>query len=188
MGQPISGAAVIQLQEIENQVMKLLVIPVLIATALLAQGPGGFAGRRGADGNSNKTPPTAAQLAARELHRIATFLRLDSAQTSALTGNSTLVGQLTAEETSLQANAATLKTDYSTLATQLIGAPSVTPAELATIESLRNTDLQLRITAAAQILSALQILSPGLSTEQTANLPGLIHMLAGNGGLGGLRR
>lgn len=154
-----------------------------MTSALLAQGTGGFGGRRA---NASSTPPTPAQLAARQLQVVAHFLSLDSAQTSALTGNTNLVGSLTTEETTLQTNAATLKTDQTTLATQLLAAPLSTPAELTAIDTLLNSNLQLRVAAAGQIVSALQGLTGNLalSAAQTAKLPNLIGLLAGGGGYG----
>jgi hypothetical protein len=165
-------------------------IPVVMATSLFAQGPGGFGRPGGPNGNSNtsSTPPTPAQLAARQLQLAARFLNLDSAQTSALTGNTALSSELTTEETTLQNNAATLKTDYSTLATQLIGAPAATPAELTAIEPLITANLQTRVTIAGQIVAALQALSPALSSQQTAQLPNLVGVLVGGGGGGFGRR
>jgi hypothetical protein len=161
--------------------LRLLIIPALMASALFAQGQG-FGGRRGTNRNANtQSQVTPAQLAARQLQMVASFLHLDSDQTSALMQNTALLGLLTTEETTLEANSATLKIEYSTLATQLIGAPSATPAELSAIEGLITTDLQLRVTAAGEIVSALQNLSPALSTQQSANLPRLIGVLVGGG-------
>jgi len=171
----------------------MLIIPALMTATLFAQGPGGF-GRRGGNANSNTppTPPTPAELASRQLQMVATFLRLDSAQTAALTGNSGLVSALEAEENTLQANAATLKTDYGTFATQLIATPTAAQptAELSTIGGYVAVDLAARATAAGAIVAALQSLSPALSTQQTASLPSLIEMLVrgGAGGFGGPRR
>jgi hypothetical protein len=169
------------------KIMKLqFLIPALITSSLFAQGPGGFGryGRPNGNSNTSPTPPTPAQLAARQLQSVARFVGLDSAQTSALTGNTTLTGELTTEETTLQANAMTLKTDYSTLATQLISSPSAVPAELTTIEGLVSANLALRVTAAGQIIAALQALSPALSSPQTAQLPNLVQRLVGGGGAG----
>ena len=168
--------------------LRLLIIPALMATALFAQGQGGFGGRRGTNGNANRSSVpqsqlTPAQLAARQMEMVATFLHLDSDQTSALMENTALLGLLTTEATTLETNAATLKIQYSTLATQLIGAPSATPAELSAIQGLITTDLQLRVTAAGEIVSALQNLSPALSTQQSASLPRLIGALVGGGSL-----
>ena len=160
--------------------LRSLMTIALMATASFAQGPGG---RRAASGTP-PTPPTPAQLAARELQAAANFLHLDSAQTSALTGNTGLVSALTADEMTLQSNAATLKTDYGTLSTQLVSAPSVTPAELAAIQTLQNADLATRVQAAGQIIAALQTLSPALTTQQASNLPALAARLAAGGGAG----
>ena len=122
--------------------LRLMICTALISTVSFAQRPGGFGGWRGANLNTPSTPPTPAQLAARQLQLASSFLGLDSAQTAALTGNSTLTGLLATEASTLQSNAATLKSDYSMLATQLIGTPSSTPTELSAIENLINTDLQ----------------------------------------------
>jgi hypothetical protein len=105
-------------------------ISALITTALFAQVRGGFGRPGSANGNSSRssTPPTAAQLAAGQLQTVARFLGLDSAQTSALTENTTLVTELTSEETTLQSNATTLQTDYSALATDLIQTPLSGPS------------------------------------------------------------
>jgi hypothetical protein len=161
--------------------IRLLIIAALMVTALFAQGQG-FGGRRGTNRNANtQSQQTPAQLAARQLQMVATFLHLDSDQASALMENTALLGLLTTEETTLEANAATLKIEYSTLATQLISNPSATPPELSAIQGLITTDLQLRVTAAGEIVSALQNLSPALSTQQSANLPRLISVLVDSG-------
>jgi hypothetical protein len=155
----------------------------------LSHGLAGF-GPRGYNRNSNtsQTPPTPAQLAARQLQAIARFLGLDSAQSSALTGNTNLASELTTEETTLQTNAATLKTDYGTLAADLLSSPASIPAEVTTIQTLLNADFQARITAAGQIVSALQALSGNvaLTSQQTAKLPNLVGTLA-RGGAGSFR-
>jgi hypothetical protein len=91
------------LQKVPQETMKLkfFLFPALMAAALFAQRP-----------NSTHTPPTPAQLAANELTRIARFLKLDSANTSKLTGNTALVGDIEAEQTALQASSASLKAAY----------------------------------------------------------------------------
>jgi hypothetical protein len=159
--------------------LRLLIIPALMASALFAQGQG-FGGHRGTNRNANtQSQQSPAQLAARQMQMVAAFLNLDSEQTSAWMGNTALLGLLTTEETALEADSAKLKTGYSTLATQLIGAPSAEPAELSSIEGLITTDLRLRVAAAGEIVSALQNLSPALSSQQSANLPRLIGTLIG---------
>src|ERR1700674_3229740 len=99
--------------------LRLLVIPALMATTLLAQGPPP-GGRRGYASGTRGTPPTAAQLAANQLRMAATYLGLDSAQSTALTGNTALVGELTGIQGTLQGNAATLKTDRAAAATAIV--------------------------------------------------------------------
>jgi hypothetical protein len=159
--------------------MKNFFIPVILTTGLFAQSAG-------VSSPTNSTLPTPAQLAARELQTAARFLRLDSAQTSALTGNTTLTGELETTEATLQTNASTLKTDYGTLATQLISSPSSAPAAESSILTLIEADFPLRVTLAGQIISALQALSGNLAltSQQTAKLPALVAVLAGRGGAG----
>ena len=163
--------------------LRLLLIPALMATVLFAQGPGGpFVGRRDANGPTTApTPPTPTQAATRQLNLIAGFLRLDAAQTTALLA-SPLLGQLTAEETTLQANAATLKADWSTVQTTIAGGG--TP-DLSAIEGLNAADLTARGTAAGQVFAELKLLGVTLTTNQQA---GLVNMLVrGGGGPGGFR-
>jgi hypothetical protein len=132
-------------------------ISLIITVPLFGQVPGGFGQNNGANTNSTttSTPPTPAQLVARQLQTVALVLRLDSAQTSALTGNTGLTNTLTTEEETLQANANTLKTDYGTLATQLISQPLSVPGELNVIDGLITTDLQLRVTMASAATMAM---------------------------------
>jgi type IV secretory pathway VirJ component len=165
--------------------LRLLIIPALMATALFAQGPGGprrgnASGTGTSTGTTTHTPPTAAQLAANQLTTIARYLKLDSAQTSALTASS-LVAVLTTEETTLQGYAATLKTARTAhVASIVAGAPS-TSAE-STIESTNASILATRAAAAVQVLQAL----PGLGiTVTSAQAAGLAQLLTGGGGFGG---
>lgn len=166
--------------------LKFLLIPALMATALCAQGPGGPGGpggHRQANGtNTAPTPPTPTQAATRELNMLAGFLRLDAAQTTALLA-SPLLGQLTTEQTSLQSNAATLKTDWAAVEAA-IAAGGAAP-DLSGIEGLEHTNLTARVTAAGQVLTEVKALGVTLTaTQQTA----LINMLVrGGGSPGGFR-
>ncbi len=153
-----------------------------MATALFAQGPGGF--RRQSNGTNAPatapTPPTPTQAATRQLNMIAGFLRLDAAQTTALLA-SPLLGQLTTEETTLLGNAATLKTDWGIVDTAIAANPTTVP-DLTAIEGLNNGSLAARVTAAGQVLVELKNLGVTLTSNQQT---GLINMLVGGGGMGG---
>lgn len=158
--------------------LRLLIIPALMATALFAQGPGGFR-RNGNASSTPPTPPTPTQAATRQLNTIAGFLRLDATQTTALLA-SPLLGQLTTEETTLQGNATTLKADWATVDAAIAGGG--TP-DLTAIEGLNAADLAARVTAAGQVLVELKALGVTLTAnQQTA----LINMVTrGGGGPGG---
>ncbi len=161
-------------------IQRILITPVLITTALFAQGFGGqFASRRSTGSAASRTAPTPAQLAAAELTRIARFLRLDSSDTSKLTGNASLVGYIETEQSALLTNAATLKTAYSALATDIATNNSKDAAvQQTTIQTTVNSGLQVRVTAAGQVTGALP--SAGLSVSLTpAQLTSVARLLIG---------
>jgi hypothetical protein len=160
--------------------LRLLIIPALMATAMYAQGPGGFSGHRNAS-TTPRTPPTPEQLAGFELNRIATVLRLTPAQTSTLSGSATLVGILTNEQTTLQGNAAALKTDWTT-AEPIIVAGGTPTSELNDINTRNGENLAARVTAAAQVLTILPKLGITLTTQQQGIL---VNVLVHGGGPGG---
>ena len=148
-------------------ILKLSIIAAFITTTMFAQGFGGQYGRRSynpaaqASGGS-VTVRTPAQLAAAELTRIARFLKLDSADTSKLTGSSTLVGFIEAEQTTLQTNAAALKTAYTALATDLAtNNTKDSAAQETTIQNTVNSSFTARVTAASQVVTAL----PGRASQ-----------------------
>jgi hypothetical protein len=151
-----------------------LIVATLMATSVFAQGPGGFGDHRpdgGGPRGASRTPPSAAQLAANELTMVARFLRLDSALTSALTGDTGLVADLTTEQTTLQTNAATISAAYKALATAVTANKPADETTLeATIESTNNLSLQARVTAAGQVLGALPGLGINVSSTQAASL------------------
>jgi hypothetical protein len=165
---------------------KFLIVPALMAGALLAQDPGP---RRGAAGTGTHTPPTAAQMAANELTMIARYLKLDSADTTKLTGSTALVADIESEQATLQANAATLKTAYTALATDIATSNTKDVAtQVSTIETTTASSLAARVKAAGLVVAAL----PGLAfaTAPTpAQLTGVAQMLVGGGfgGFGGPR-
>ena len=166
--------------------LRLLIIPVLMATALFAQGPGGFGGRRGQAGGTGTppAPPTAEQLATREVNMISTVLRLTTAQSSALLAAlAGASGPLTMEQTTLQGNAAALKAAWTTANSTIAGAG--TP-DLTTINGLNAANLAARATAAAAVLKAVSALSVTVTANQQTML---IRMLVNGGGGGpGFRR
>jgi hypothetical protein len=171
--------------------LKLLIIPALTATILCAQGPGGFGHRGQGSGTPGTapTPPTAEQLATREVNLISMALRLTTTQTSALlsdlacASSATTVAApcvLTAEQNVLQANAATLKTDWATLVTDLTSTPPVSTTSVVTaINGLELSNLEARTAAASAVLTELATLKITLTATQETNL---IHMLVHGGG------
>lgn len=168
--------------------LRFLIVPLLAATVVSAPAQRRGGGRRGPGGTANAaTPATPADLAARQLQLTSIYLSLTPEQTAALTGNADLADKLTTEETGLQTNAAAQKAAYATLANQLIAAPGDPPAEVSTMAGLVTSDIQLRVAAAGEIITALRNLTPALTADQGAKLPDLIAMLVGGmgGGMGG---
>jgi hypothetical protein len=169
-----------------NPIMKtrLLVLPLIFAAVLLAQPPGGNF-RRGQAKGTPPAPPTADQLAARELQMVSNFLGLDSAQTSALTGNTALVAQLTANQISIQGYRATLKSDFAAVATSVAG--KTAPASNITTDIGNQTAniVTAHANGAILILNALEQLNPALTPAQQTRLANLVKMLS-NGGAGGM--
>lgn len=166
---------------------RLLIISALMATALFAQGPGGpggpGGGRQAGGTHTAPTPPTPAQAATRQLNMLAGFLRLDATQTTQLLA-SPLLGQLTAEETTLQANAALLKTDWTTTEATIAGGG--TP-DLSGINTANAANLAARVTAAAQVLTELKALGVTLTSNQQTGLINLLVRGGGGPGPGGFR-
>lgn len=160
-----------------------LIVATLTAATAFAQGPGGrgFAHRNNTTGTH--TPPTPAQLAANQLTVIARYLGLNSSQTSALTGDTALVTEVETEQSALQNNATTLKTAYSTLATDIAsGNTGDESKQQSTIEATNAADLQARVTLAGQVLAAL----PGLGiTATSSQQAGVAQLLVRGGGRGG---
>lgn len=112
---------------------------------------------------------------------IAGFLRLDAAQTTQLLA-SPLLGQLTTEQTTLQANAAILKADWATAEATIAGGG--TP-DVSGINTANAGNLAARVTAAGQVLTALKALGVNLTSDQQTVL---VNMLVrGGGGPGGFR-
>jgi hypothetical protein len=163
--------------------LKFLIVPALMTTALFAQNRGGF-GPRTSNG-ATATPPTAGELATRELQMVSAFLSLDATQTSTLIGNTGLVADLTTEETTLQGNRTALQTDYTSLGASIAAVPPTsTTAAVADISTRTAANLQARVTAAGQIVTALGSL--GLTSTQQGKVPKLVTALV-DGGLVGFR-
>ncbi|MGA3201653.1 MAG: hypothetical protein ABSF12_04060 [Bryobacteraceae bacterium] len=196
--------------------LKILVL-ITSAGVVLAQGNNGHQGNGGSQGNggfngnpgnggqngwqggpTDPTPATPEQLATREVNRISTTLRLNTTETSALladlacTSSETTVTvatpcALTAEQNVLQANAATLKTDWATLATDLSSTPPAsTTATVGAINGLQLSDLEARVAAAGAVLTELATLKVTLTSTQQTNLTNLL--VRGSRGPGGFRR
>lgn len=168
--------------------LRLLIIPALMATALFAQGPGGF--RRNGTNNGPSTPPTPPtpeQAATRQANMISSFAKLTSSQSSAFVtamACATAVScPLTAEQTTLQGNAASLKADYATLAGDVANSPDSVANDAAAVNGVELLNLQARATAAVAVLQELATLKVTLTAnQQTA----LVNMLVrGGGGFGG---
>jgi hypothetical protein len=99
---------------------------------------------------------------------------------SAATVTPTTPCALTAEQNVLQANAATLKTDWATLATDLSSTPPAsTTSIVSAINGLELSNLEARVAAASALLSELATLKVTLTATQQTNL---IHMLVRGGG------
>jgi hypothetical protein len=107
---------------------------------------------------------------------IAAALRLTPAQSSALTGDAAVVAALTAEQTTLQGNAATLQADWATANAAIAG--GAVP-DFTAIEGLNHANLTARATAAVAVLKAL----PGLGITLTTNQQnGLVRLMVDGGG------
>lgn len=121
---------------------------------------------------------------------VATYLGLDASQTSTLVNNTTLASELGAEQTTLQTNRASLKTAYTALGTSIASAPATPPTStVSEISTLEAANLQARVTAAGQVVTALAPL--GLTSTQQGKVATLVQRLVDGGlggGFGGFRR
>jgi|SRR5579863_845910 len=146
---------------------RLFVLSLLIAAILSAQGPHGGFGR-----NSGGTPPTPAEIVAREVQMLTRFLTLDAAQ------QATATTALTNAQTQLAVNAPALQADR----TQLVAAikanqVSVFPTLTSTIANLQGQQDAIRATAAATIYASL-------TPAQQMKLGSGLGPLMGGGGWG----
>jgi len=157
---------------------KFLVLPLLTAAMLCAQGPRGF-GRAAA----STTPPTPAQIAQNDVNRLTKLLTLTPPQ------QTTILGILTTAITSLQANASALQTGRASLVAAIKANTAATNAATdATIESIliQMSPLQekqdvIRYEAAAAVWAQL-------TSTQQALVTNVMSLFGGGGpGFRGMR-
>lgn len=147
--------------------IRFLILPMLIAATLFAQGP-----RRGFGRNYTGTPPTAAEIAAREVQFLTRFLALDAGQQSAATT------ALTSAQTQLAINAATIKADRSQLVDAIKG------NQLGTIDTLTSTIANLQgLQDAIRAKTAAAIYATLTSDQRTKLGNGLGPLLGSGSGL-----
>jgi hypothetical protein len=147
---------------------RLFVLPILISATLFAQGPHGGFGR-----NSTGTPPTPAEIVAREVQMLTRFLTLDAGQ------QATATTALTNAQAQLALNAATLKTDRGQLVDAIKGNQLGTIDTLtSTIANLQGQDEAIRAKAAAAIYATLT------ADQKTKLGNGLGPLLGGGPGRG----
>jgi hypothetical protein len=147
---------------------RFLISSLLIAGTLFAQGP-----PRGFGRNSNGTPPTPAEIVAREVQMLTRFLTLNAAQQA--TANTAL----TNAQTQLAINAATIKTDRGLLVDAIKGnnQSGTIDTLTSTIANLQGQQDAIRAKAAAAIYASLH-------ADQIAKLGNGLGPLMGGGGFG----
>src|SRR5258706_3716400 len=149
----------------------LMVYPILIAATLFAQGR-----RVGLGRDPNATPPTAAEIVAREVQMLTRFLTLDAGQ------QATATTALTNAQAQVALNAATLKTDRGLLLDAIKGNQLGTIDTLtSTIANLQGQNDAIRAKAAAAIYAVL-------TADQKTKLGNGLGLLLGGGGPGRGRR
>jgi Spy/CpxP family protein refolding chaperone len=147
---------------------RFLVIPLLIAATLFAQGP-----PRGFGRNSTGTPPTPAEIVAREVQMLTRFLTLTTDQQTAATN------ALTNAQTLLLPYAAPLKTARGQLVDAIKGnqGAGVIGNLTLTIANLQGQQDAIRAAAAATIYASL-------TPAQQMKLGTGLGPLMGGGGFG----
>jgi hypothetical protein len=145
---------------------RFLFLPLLIAATLFAQPPRGF-GR-----NSTGTPPTPAEIVAREVQFLTRFLGLDTGQQAAATT------ALTDAQAQLALNAPTLKTDRA----QLVDA--IKSNNLGVIDTLTSTIANLQGQNDAIRAKAAAAIYATLSADQKTKLGNGLGPLLGGPGRG----
>jgi len=150
---------------------RLFVLPILISATLFAQGPHGGLGR-----NSTGTPPTPAEIVAREVQMLTRFLTLDAGQ------QATATTALTNAQAQLALNAAPLKTDRGQLVDAIKG------NQLGTIDTLTSTIANLQGQNDAIRAKAAGAIYAVLTADQKTKLGNGLGPLLGGGGPGRGRR
>jgi Spy/CpxP family protein refolding chaperone len=140
-----------------------------MATALMAQPPGGGFRRHAVDPNSTQVTP-----AARPVRMLTRFLDLTSAQQTQITNI------LAADSTNLDSLQATLKTERANLITAIKGNSGVSSASAA----LSSTQGQIEAIRAAEAAAIYQT----LTADQKTKLGDGLGALMGGGGFGPGRR
>src|SRR5713226_780191 len=140
------------------------VASVLMAAGLFAQGPHGGFGR-----NSTGTPPTPAEIVAREVQMLTRFLTLDAGQ------QATATTALTNAQAQLALNAATLKTDRGQLVDAIKG------NQLGTIDTLTSTTANLQGQNDAIRAKAAAAIYASLTADQKTKLGNGLGPLLGGG-------
>jgi len=146
---------------------KFLILPLLAASLVCAQGPRGF-NRAGA----STVPTTPAQAAQNIVNRLTKALTLSTGQ------QSTILGILTTALTNLQSNATTLQTDRTNLIAAVKANNTGTISSLLTAMSpLQEQQEVIRYNAAAAIYA-------DLNSTQQATVNNVLSLVEG-GGFGG---
>jgi hypothetical protein len=148
--------------------VRLFVLSILIAATLLAQGPRGGFGR-----NSNGTPPTPADIVAREVQMLTRFLTLDAGQ------QATATTALTNAQAQVALNAPTLKADRA----QLVDAIK-DPRQAGAIDTLTSTIANLQGQNDAIHAKAAAAIYASLTPAQQMKLGNGLGPLMGGGGFG----
>lgn len=152
---------------------RFLVLPILVAATLLAQGPHGGFGRN--SGGTPPTPPTPADIVAREVRMLTRFLTLDP--TTQVPQVTTI---LTSEQDQLAVSAATLKTDRGYLTNAIKGDTSH-----GTIDTLTSTIANMQGQNDAIRAKAVAAIYALLTSDQKMKLGnGLGPLMGGGGGFG----
>ncbi|HEV2200700.1 MAG TPA: hypothetical protein VGR73_12840 [Bryobacteraceae bacterium] len=153
--------------------LRLLIVPAFMATALLAQGPGGQGGHREIPGGGPQgTPPDPAKIVQHNVKMLTVFFDLDTAQVA------TATAALTTEQTCLTGGAAALKTARMSL-TDAIKANAGISGAVANLSAVEQAATLCRADAAAAIYAVLSM------TQQAKLTNGLGPLMGGPGGFRG---
>jgi hypothetical protein len=148
---------------------RFLVVALTMATALMAQGPGGGGFRR--DALTPPTPPTAAELVTREVNFLTKFFGLTGNQPTQVT---TI---LTTEQSCLAGNTTALQTARAALVTAIkSGSETNIAAAIAGIHTVEAAQDTCRATAAGAIYTTV------LTSAQQMKIANGLGPLLGGGG------